>query len=161
MTSPSPPTMEGTAHSPSSLPFSSRTIRPAVFFPTPGTLLNAVVSPAPTAMARASGEKRESTLSATRGPTPLIPISASKARRASSEWNPNSVMLSSRTWSEVNRTTSLPIGPRRSTVDAGTLARKVTPPTATSAQSTPTPSSVPLMDEISEETISETAFDVG
>ena len=82
-------------------------------------------------------------LRARRGPTPLTPISASKAVRASSVGKPYSVRLSSRTCNDVKSLTRSPVGPRAPEADSGMLARMVTPPTVTSAQSGPTPARAP------------------
>ena len=69
--------------------------------------------------------------------------------------NPYRERLSPRICSDVKRRTRSPTAPMPSMQEPGTFTRKVTPPTATSAQSAPTPSRLPLMDVISDET---TAF---
>ena len=105
--------------------------------------MNAPGSAESIASAKASVVMADRMLSARRGPTPLMPMSASKAVRASSVGKPYSVMLSSRTCSDVNSLTRSPAGPSVPEADSGMLARMVTPPTDTSAQSGPTPASTP------------------
>ena len=80
-----PSTPAVTSHSRASWPFSSRTILPAVFLPTPGTRLKAATSSVATAVARSWDVNMDSTLRANRGPTPVMPSRDSKLILESSD----------------------------------------------------------------------------
>ena len=136
------------------MPFSSSTMRLAVRRPIPGTDDSALVSPDSTVCASACGLNRPSMASARRGPMPLMLSSVSNVCRSSSVGNPNRVRLSSLTWSDVYTRTPSPTRPTLPTAVSGTCTRSVTPPTPISTQSAPVPWSVPLTDEINDETIS-------
>ena len=89
-------------------PFSSRMMREAVFFPTPGMRCTAATSCACTAATRPAGENADSAASATFGPTPPTPMSRSNRAFSSSARNPYSASASSRTCKNVCTSTGAP-----------------------------------------------------
>ncbi len=76
----------------SSDPFSSRMMRDAVFFPTPGILATNAASSCVMALMSAWGVKADSAASAILGPTPLTAMRRSNSAFSSSERNPYNAM---------------------------------------------------------------------
>ena len=77
---------------PSKVPFSSKMMRSAVFFPTPGIWDTRAMSWEAMASASSAGENVESAARAIFGPTFDTPMSFSNSALSSSERKPNSAM---------------------------------------------------------------------
>ena len=144
----------GKDHTLSILPFCSRTILLAVLFPTPLTVVNALISSACTAAASVQASNVDSIDMASLGPTPeMLFINVSKAVRSASVENPYRVMLSCLNCKEVNNWTDSPMLPISSIVFIGAISLNVIPETLMSTYSAVLVSKIPVIDEIKVETI--------
>ncbi len=95
----------------------------AVFLPTPGTRQRAPTSSSATTRASAIGEWTDKMASASAGPTPWAPRSASKLARSSRLAKPYNVTASSRWWWCTQQNTSWPTSPREMVVVGLTSTR--------------------------------------
>src|SRR4051794_40604477 len=118
------------------LSFSSSTIRWAPFLPMPGTFTSTARSSVATAWRNWSGLSTASAACASLGPTPDAVCSNSNVLFASSSANPYSVSESSRTTIDVEIRASCP-GRNPASVPGSQNTCSPTPPTSTTAESTP------------------------